>query len=405
MLDILSVTSQNQKHFERALQTIPWASQTNAKRYGQDGMDERPAFIKRAKGCRMWDLDDREYIDYRAALGPIILGYQYEPIDKAVRSQMELGTLFSMSSPLETEAAEAILNTLGWANKIRFMKTGADACTCCVRLARSKTQRDHILTVGYHGYHDWFAFQWPKPGVPESLKNYIHEIAYGDLAAIEKVFADYGNELAAAITVPIEWHLNPAPEFIQKLRDKCTEHGTALIFDEVLTGFRMGKAGAVDYFGIAPDMAAYAKGMANGYPLSAYAGIDKWMNTLDQTIITTTYAGETLSLAASIAVMDVIESKPVHEHIRSMGSLLRRGFESIFKETGFPATTIGVDEGLVIDFSPAGDQSAEIHNKLFNSLYRRGIFANDQWFVTYSHQEEDIDQTLIATRKAVKEMT
>lgn len=405
LLQIQPVTSQNQQHFQRALKTIPWASQTNAKRYGHDGLDDRPAFIKRAKGCRMWDLDDREYIDYRAALGPIILGYQYEPVDQAVRKQLELGTLFSMPSPLEAEAAEKILQTVGWAEKIRFMKTGADSCTCCVRLARSRTQRDHILTIGYHGYHDWFAFLWPQPGVPEALKSFVHEIPYGDLDAIEEVFSSYGNDLAAAITVPIEWHLNPAPEFIQALRDKCNEYGTALIFDEVLTGFRMGKAGAVDYFGIAPDMVAYAKGMANGYPLSAYAGTSDWMDTLDRTIITTTYAGETLSLAASMAVMDIFQTEPVHEHIQTMGQTLRQGFESIFQETRFPATTIGVDQGAVIDFSPAGDQAPDLHKNLFNSLYRKGIFANDQWFITYTHQRSDIEETLEAMKQAVSEIT
>ncbi len=393
--------TKNQQHLDRALHTIPWASQTNAKRYGQDSILERPAFIKRAKGCRMWDLDDREYIDYRAALGPIILGYQYPEVDEAVRKQMELGTLFSMSSPIEAQASEKILQTLSWPDKIRFMKTGADACTCCVRLARSKTQRDHILTIGYHGYHDWFAFQWPKPGVPDSLKNYIHEVAYGDMDAIDMVFAEFGSQLAAVITVPLEWHLNPDPAFLKKLRDKCTEFGTALIFDEVLTGFRMGKAGAVDFFGIAPDMAAYAKGIANGYPLSAYTGTDEWMNTLDQRIITTTYAGETVSLTASITVMNILQREQDHEHIQKRGLRLRQGFESIFKETQFPATTIGVDQGAVIDFNPAGEQSEELRCKLFNSLYKQGIFANDQWFITYSHKEEDIDETLDAMRKAV----
>ncbi|MDG2167449.1 MAG: aminotransferase class III-fold pyridoxal phosphate-dependent enzyme [Opitutales bacterium] len=398
------MTTENHRHLERALKSIPWASQTNAKRYGHDDIEERPAFIKRAKGCRMWDLDEREYIDYRAALGPIILGYQYEPVDEAVRKQMELGTLFSMSSPLEAEAAEKILHTLGWADKIRFMKTGADACTCCVRLARSKTQRDHILTIGYHGYHDWFAFQWPKPGVPETLKQFVHEISYGDTEAIDQVFKDHGTELAAAITVPHEWHLNPDPSFIEHLRKKCTEYGTALIFDEVLTGFRLGKAGGVGFFGVTPDMAAYAKGIANGYPLSAYTGTDEWMSTLDQTIITTTYAGETLSLAAACAAMDVFESEPVHTHIQSMGKMLRQGFESIFKEASFPATTIGVDVGAVIDLSSAGEKAEELQRNLFNKLYTKGIFANDQWFITYSHQEADIVETLETMKTSVREV-
>jgi len=395
------MASKNEEHYERALRSIPWGTQTNAKRSGRDGMTHRPAFIERAKGCRMWDLDGREFIDYRAALGPIILGYQYEEVDVAVREQMQKGILFSMASPIEAVAAEAVLNTVGWAEKIRFMKTGADACTCCLRLARSHTGRDHFLTIGYHGYHDWFAFNWPNPGVPELLKSFIHEIPYGDIEAIDKVFAEFGNELAGAITVPIEWHLHPSKEFLGHLRRKCDEYGAALIFDEVLTGFRLGKAGAVEYFSIEPDLAAYAKGMANGYPLSAYAGKDEWMDTLNQTIITTTYAGETFSLAASCAVMEIFNREAVHEHIFRLGAQLRKGFEDVFRESGFPATTIGIDPGFVIDFSPAGDDAESLNCQLFNILYDNGIFANEQWFITYSHQAADIDQTLDAMRQAV----
>lgn len=397
------MTSKNDIHLERALQSIPWGTQTHAKRIDRDGMTQRPSFIKRAEGCRMWDLDDREYIDYRAALGPIILGYRYKEVDDAVRRQMENGVLFSMASPIEAETAEAILATVGWAERIRFMKTGADATACCLRLARSRTKRDHFLTTGYHGYQDWFALSWPNPGVPTLLNDFVHEVPYGDLEAVDRVFAQHGHELAAAIIVPIEWHLDPVPEFLQHLRRKCDEYGVALVFDEILTGFRLGKSGAAGYFDVLPDMAAYAKGMANGYPVSAYAGTRQWMDTLDQTIITTTYAGETLSLAASGAVMEIIQREPVHEHIHRMGGLLRKGFEEIFRETDFPASTIGVDPGFVIDFSPAGEEGESLHRGLFDALYNRGIFANEQWFITYTHQSEDIEQTLEAMRHSIQQ--
>ena len=395
--------SKNETHFERALRTIPWGTQTYGKRPARDGITTRPAFIKRAKGCRMWDLDDREFIDYRAALGPIVLGYQYAEVDEAVRRQMEFGTLFSMASPIEVEAAEAILETVGWAEKIRFMKTGADVCACCLRLARSHTGRDHFLTCGYHGYQDWFAFAWPKPGVPTVLRDYVHEIAYGDLAAVDRVFDAFGDQLAAAMVVPIEWHLEPSTEFLAHLRRKCDEYGVALVFDEILTGFRLAKGGAAEYFGITPDLAAFAKGIANGYPLSAYAGKREWMDTLNQTIITTTYAGETLSLAAACAVMAIYQREPVQEHLFKMGRRLRDGFEDIFRETGFPARTVGVDPGCVIDYAPAGERGEALHIALFNQLNEHGIFANEQWFVTYSHREPDIDQTLEAMRASIKE--
>jgi glutamate-1-semialdehyde 2,1-aminomutase len=395
------MSSRNDEHFERALRSIPWGTQTNAKRVDRDGITHRPKFIKRAKGCRMWDLDDREYIDYRAALGPIILGYQYAPVEEAVRRQMENGVLFSMASPIEVEAAEAILDTVGWAEQIRFMKTGADANTCCLRLARSRTGRDHFLTIGYHGYTDWFALAWPKPGIPKALNQYVHEVRYGDREAVDRVFAEFGEQLAAVVTVPIEWHMEPDREFLGHLRNKCDQYGSALVFDEILTGFRLSKAGAAGHFGIRPDMAAYAKGMANGYPGAAYVGSRKWMSTLEQTIITTTYAGETLSLAAAIAVMEVFNREPVHEHIHKMGAHLRSGVESLIRETGLPAKTVGVDSGFVIDFSSAGEAAESIHKNLFNALYDEGIFANEQWFITYSHTEADIDQTLRALKTAI----
>ena len=133
------MTASHEALYYRALKIIPWATQTNAKRFDAEMIAARPPFIQSAKGCRMWDLDNKEYIDYRCALGPIILGYQYAEIDEAVRKQMDKGVLFSMASPLEMEAAEAILETVGWADKIRFMKTGADACSCSLRSASARS--------------------------------------------------------------------------------------------------------------------------------------------------------------------------------------------------------------------------------------------------------------------------
>jgi glutamate-1-semialdehyde 2,1-aminomutase len=389
-------------HYERACRSIPWGTQTHAKRPERDGMTSRPAFIQRARGCRLWDLDGREYIDYRAALGPIVLGYQDPEVDAAVRRQMEDGVLLSMASPIEAGTAESILGTVRWPERIRFMKTGADATACCLRLARSHTGRTHFLTCGYHGYQDWFALAWPKPGIPEALLPFVHEVRYGDREAVDRVFAEHGPDLAAAIVVPIEWHLPPDRDFLVDLRRRCDVEGAALVFDEILTGFRLARGGAAEYFGIEPDLAAYAKGIANGYPLSAYAGKREWMDTLEQTIITTTYAGETLSLAAARAVMEIYQREPVQAHLFRLGAQLRAGFDQIIRETGLPAFTVGVDPGVVLDFSPAGEEADALHVRLFNYLYEHGIFANEQWFITYAHQPADIEQTLDIVRQGVR---
>ena len=353
----------------------------------------------------MWDLDDNEYIDFRSALGPITLGYAYPEVDDAVRDQIDKGAIFSMASPIEIEAAESILKTIGWADKIRFMKTGADANACCLRLARSYTGRDHLLTSGYHGYQDWFTLGWANPGIPESLNQYVHSIDYGDLESIERIFAERGNELAAVVIVPVEWWREPSKEYLETLRRKCDEYGTLLIFDEVLTGFRLGKGGAQEYFDVTPDLAAYAKGIANGYPLSAFAGKAEYMDTLNRTTITTTYAGETLSLAAAKAVMRIMNRKPVIEHLFAMGERLRIGFDSLFSETGFPAKTVGLAPAITIQFADEVDLHSPLRASLFDELYQLGIFANKEWLVNYSHQPEDIDQTLEAMAKAIKRVT
>ncbi|MDZ7269494.1 MAG: aminotransferase class III-fold pyridoxal phosphate-dependent enzyme [candidate division KSB1 bacterium] len=397
------MTPKHAEHYARALARMPWATQTNAKRWRPEYGDFMPPFIKRAQGCRLWDLDDREYLDFRCALGPIILGYCYPEVETAVRAQMENGVLFSMASPLEWEAAEAVCQNVPWVEQIRFMKTGADACTACVRLARAHTGREHILTCGYHGYHDWSALRWPNPGVPRVLNEYVHEIKYGDCAAALKVFDQHGHELAGVITVPYDWNEDTGGEFLALLRQKCDQYGAWLIFDEVLTGFRLARGGAQEYYGITPDLAAFAKALANGYPLSAFAGKREYMQTLEQTIITTTYAGETLSLAACTATMAVMRTRPVHEHLNQMGRRLRDGFQEIIQETGLPAHAAGVAPAPFLQFAGVSEQEKlQWQNRLFAQLFKRGIFPSERWFITFSHQPADIEQALEKVRDAAR---
>ncbi len=398
------MTLKNNQYLDQAKAIIPWATQTNAKRLNPN-WKHMPPFIKSAKGCRMLDLDDREYIDYRCALGPIVLGYQYEPVDEAVRAQMQNGVLFSMASPIELRAAEAIIKNVPWVEQIRFMKTGADACSACLRLARSYTGRDHILSSGYHGYHDWFALNWPNPGVPDALRQFVHEIPYGDVEAVDRAFDTYGNRLAAAIVEPYDWNDLVGKAYLERLRKRCDASGTVLIFDEVLTGFRLARGGAQEYFGITPDLAAYAKAIANGYAVSAFAGKKEFMQTLEKTIITITHGGETLSLAACEATMNILREEPVHEHIHAMGKRLRDGFAEIIKETGVQAHAGGLDPAPFIQFDYDNEEvNLQWQNKLFSQLYHKGIFANHRWFINYSHQATDIDETLEKMRAAFRKI-
>ncbi len=396
------MTPEHRRHLERALQLIPWATQTNAKRL-KSQLAHMPPFIKRASGCRIWDLDGRCYIDYRCALGPIILGYGHPTVDEAVRRQLSEGVLFSMASPLELETAEAVLSNVPWLEQIRFMKTGADACSACVRLARALTGREHLVSTGYHGYHDWSVADWPHSGVPEVMRQFTHTLAYGDIHGAELLFAEWGPKIAAAIVEPYDWQHPDGAPFLRRLRELCTEHGALLIYDEVLTGFRLARGGAQEYFGITPDLAAYAKAIANGLPLSAFGGKRACMQQLEKTVITITHGGETLSLAAAKATMEVMRTEPVHDHIFSMGGRLRAGFEEIIDELGAPARAGGLAPAPWITFATGDTQrDQQLRDAFFDQLYANGIFANDRWFISYAHRPEDIDDTLSKVRVALK---
>ena len=400
----------SQQLYERARRLIPWGTQTNAKRPDEALAGIMPFFIDRADGCRIQDVDGRWYIDYRAALGPIILGYRHPVVDAAVRAQLENGVLFSMASPLEADVAELLRAVVPGLEQVRFMKTGNDANSAAVRLARAFTGRDHLVTCGYHGYSDWFACGQGKAttwcprdgnGVPTALDALVTRIAYGDTETAEDLFARKGEEIAAMIMVPYDWGDTVARDFVRRMRVLTEQHGALLIFDEVLTGFRLALGGGRDYFGVAPDLSTYAKALANGYPLSAFGGRRDVMATLYDVIITTTYAGETLSLAAAHATLQTLRDEPVIEHLWMMGARLQAGFDAAALALGLAARTIGLPPAVQFHFSDHAETDAAAHHAFFRELYRQGIFAARPFLLSYAHQDEDVDETLAAMEAAM----
>jgi len=390
----------NTAYLEAAREIIPWGTQTNAKRHHAEMGEAMPAFIERANGCRMWDLEGREYIDYRCALGPIILGYRFPAVDEAVRIQMSKGTLFSMASPVELEVAKEIVELVPCAEMVRFMKTGADANMCNVRIARAYTGRDHIIICGYHGYHDYFMVTQQGNGVPQAVRDLVTPIGYGDFEKLRETFRTRGETIAAMVMEPFNAK-DPAGEFTKEARKLTSEYGALLIFDEIITGFRLAKGGAQEYLGITPDLASLGKAVANGYPLSVYCGKRQFMSKLDDFVLTTTYAGDTLSLAAARATLAVMQNEPVHKHLYRVGERLQKGIGEVAGKVGVEMAITGnpVQPGFAI---VDGDKEKE---SALNTEWRRQLFAHGvfpHWFVNYSHQPSDIDETIDKAEKALR---
>lgn len=403
--------SRNTELFQRAQNSIPWATQTNGKRHDPAMGDAMPHFIDRADGCRMTDVDGRTFIDYRCALGPIILGYKYPAVEAAVRAQLDKGVLFSMASPIEIDVTEAMCAMVPGLEHVRFMKTGNEVNTAAIRLARAKTGRSKIAICGYHGYDDWFgcgtgkaATSFPRDnnGVPTELDDLVIRLPYADTEYAHEIFAKHGHELAAVITVPYNWNAVVGHDFLKYIREATTEHGTVLIFDQVLTGFRLGKGGAQEYFGIIPDLTTYAKAVANGYPLAAFGGKLEFMKPLEHVIITTTYAGETFSLAAALATLNVMKNEPVHEYIWSQGQKIMDGFDQMSAELGMSWKSFGLAPAAQFHFSDDEHKNLTLRNAFFKRLFEQGIFASRPFLVSYSHDNEAIEETLTAFKYAME---
>ncbi|MFH1023707.1 MAG: aminotransferase class III-fold pyridoxal phosphate-dependent enzyme [Planctomycetota bacterium] len=392
----------SQALYEKARTHCPTGTQTRAKKPIASHAGEMPLFIESAKGCRIRDVDGNEYIDYRCSLGPIVLGHRYPAVEKAVRAQMRKGVLFSMASPIEVEAARRFCRMVPGAERVRFLKTGGEVNSACVRLARAFTGREKILSCGYHGWQDWWAAKTQAPdntGVPKCLKALTLDLPYGDLAKAEELIETHRSDLAAVITEPYQWKGVPKPDWVRGLRELTKKRGVLLIYDEILTGFRLAPGGAAEYFGVAPDLAGYAKAMANGYPLAAFAGRADIMNQLEESrvFITTTYGGETLSLAAAVACMEIHAAEPVHRHLDRMGTLLGNGWRNICSEAGLTAVVdgSGVSPILGIEGRP------ELMDRVSRGMYSRGVFPNPRYFMSYSHGRRDIQATLEALKGAL----
>lgn len=397
---------------KKASELIPWGTQTNAKRHIPEMGDAMPRFIDHASGCRVVDSDGKSYIDYRSALGPIILGYSNEDVQRAVRTQLDKGVLFSMASPLEVEMAEVLTAIIPGLEQVRYLKSGNEVNHVAIRLARAYTGRDLIVTCGYHGHGDWFScglgesigWAWPREGngVPTVLDDLIVKVPYGDTEALNEVFETRGSEIAGMITVPYDWNEHVGYDFIKVARAVTQKHGSALIFDQILTGFRLGLDGAQGFFGVIPDLTTYGKAIANGFPLAVVGGSRDLMSMFENVMITTTHAGETLSLAAAIATIQVLQDEPVLESIQASGQRLQNGFDSLALKHGLSqAKSYGLPVAPQLQFADDAEENSALKSIFDRSLFENGIFPSTPYLINYAHKVADIDLTLEVMDRAL----
>jgi len=374
----------------KAKQLIPLATQTFSKGYNYYPLGVAPIFLRHGEGSKVWDVDGNQFIDFVLGLGPITLGYNYPKVNKAIEHQLQEGIIFSLPSSLEVELAEILSKIIPSCEAARFSKNGTDVTNAAVRLARAYTGKPKIAYRGYHGGgNDWYAITTDKSlGVLDILADYIVPFDYNNLDSLRAQFDLNPDQIAAVIMEPIITEA-PLPGFLEGVKQLCKYNGALLIFDEVVTGFRMSLGGAQEYFNVIPDIATFGKGIANGMPLNVLVGRKDIMELLEDIFFSYTFAGECLSLAAGLATIQEMKDKRTIEHCWRIGERLVQGLTTLgVKCFGYPCRPM-----LVLP-----NDSPYMRSLVIQELVKRGILIHSGMLINlcYSHSEKDIDDALNA---------
>ncbi len=405
----------SEEMLERALKVIPLGAQTFSKSRTHYPAGVSPVFIQRGLGSHVWDVDGHEYVDFINSLAAITLGHNDPDVTIAVKNQLEEGTIFSLSHPIEVMVAEKIVEMVPCAQTVRFGKNGSDATAGAVRLARAFTKRDHIAVCGYHGWQDWYIGSTARNlGVPEVTQSLTHKFVYNDINSLAKIFADYPGQVAGVILEPMNTSF-PQHDFLAEVKALTHKHGAVLIFDEMVTGFRFANGGAQELFGVTPDLATFGKGLANGYPVSAVAGRADIMKLMEEIFFSFTFGGETLSLAAAYATLTKLQRLPVLETIKQQGEKLLIGVQqmiakhdvsSIFSLAGHPSWSFLLMKDL------STDGTLPVKTLFLQEIFKRNILAAGTHVMSYAHTDLDIallikayDEIFPMIKNAIEEKT
>lgn len=399
------------------------------------GVGGTPIFVKEAKGAYLYDEDGNRLIDYINSWGPMILGHAYEPVVQAVIEKAKKGTSFGMPTELETQIAKLAVSMVPNIDKIRFVNSGTEACMSAIRLARGYTHRDKIIKFSgcYHGHSDSFliaagsglsTFGVPNsPGVTEGTAKDTLLAAYNDLENVKALFEANKNEIAALIIEPVAGNMGcipPVKGFLEGLRALCSEYGALLIFDEVMTGFRLAKGGAQELFGVTADIVCFGKVIGGGLPVGAFAARSAIMNQLaplGPVYQAGTLSGNPLAMAAGLEMLKALHfDAAIYNRLAEKTAYLERGIAKVLTAANVvhninrvgSMISVHFDAHPVFDFATAKNGDNETFKKFFHGLLKRGVYiapsAYETWFITDALSYEDLDFTINAVAATAKEL-
>ncbi len=406
--------------YSEAKSLIPGGTQLLSKRPEMYAPEQWPAYCREARGCEVVDIDGRQYLDMSTmGIGACLLGYNDPDVTEAVVARVQAGSMCTLNHPEEVELARLLLQLHPWAEQIRYARTGGEAMAVAVRIARAATGRDRIAFCGYHGWHDWYLaanlesdgeadplnghlLPGLKPcGVPKELAGTAFPFRYNDLDGLAHIVARHGNELAAVVMEPTRY-IDPNPGFLEAVREQCNQSGAVMIHDEITAGWRFALGGAHLRYGVAPDIAVFAKALGNGHPMAAIIGRASAMQAAQESFISSTYWTEGVGPTAALAALRKMQSVDVPRHLETIGTQFQQGLREIAKQAGVPLQVSGHPALKKIHFDHP--QAEALATLLTARMLDRKILAGSGFYPSLAHTSEHVDSYLAAAREVFSEL-
>jgi glutamate-1-semialdehyde 2,1-aminomutase len=401
--------------YERAKAVIPGITQLISRRPTRAALGSSPIYAERAKGCRIWDIDGNEYVDWTSAVGPIILGYADDVVDNAVKEQIDKGSIYSIVHETGVELAEELVRIVPSAEMVRFAKGGGEGCTIAVRIARGFTGRDKVLFCGYHGWHDWYQaanigseklathlFNGIEPiGVPQALEGTSIPFEQDNLDMLEDLLKQHAGEVACIIMEPMRSEL-PPEGYLQAVRDLATRHQVVLIFDEVSCGFRIALGGVQEYVGVTPDMSVFAKAISNGYPMSAVVGKREVMEPAAQMFISSAYWDDNIGQVAALTTLRELQRRDAVAHFARIGAAFKERINQVVQDVGVDAECVGhaAHPGIRFHLDDA-EMAKKVATLFVQENAKRGLILSMGFFFNMAHDDAALDYTESKVRETL----
>jgi len=422
----------NREIVEKALNLLPGGVNSPVRAFKAVGGS--PIVLTKGKGCKVWDADGREYIDFLASWGPLILGHSHPKVVKAVKEEVEKGLSFGLTNPHEVRLAKLVVDMVPSVEKVRFVNSGTEATMSAIRLARGVTGRRYVLKFDgcYHGHYDSLlvsagsgvaTFGIPgTPGIPEEVAKLTLVAPFNDKEAVREVFERYGEDIACVIVEPVPGNMGVVPPregFLEFLRDITRSYGSLLIFDEVITGFRLSKGGAQELFGIEPDITCLGKILGGGMPVGAYGGRREVMSQVapeGPVYQAGTLSGNPLAMVCGAETLEELRNTDPYPELEKRTLRLSEGIGEILRDKGIPhrintvgsMMTVFFTDREVVDFESAKTSDTKIFGRFFRKLLEKGVLIPpsqfEAWFVGTAHGDDHIDEALERISEAVRDL-